>query len=455
MMTMIKVKKKLSSVFAKHFIKVHKAIKFNKYASYWLRGGRGSTKSSFIAIQIILGIMRDAKAGIMTNAIALRRYDKYCKDSVYEQLCWAIDILGCNDKWHQGLSPLSLTYIPTSQKILFRGADKPKKIKSTKFRKGYCKYIWYEEVDEFDGMEPIRVINQSLIRGGNEVITFYSYNPPKSNGNWANIEVKKTRPDRLVHHSTYKNVPKEWLGNQFITEAEHLKLTNETAYRHEYLGEEVGTGGEIFSNVTIRKITDEEIKEFDNIKRGMDFGYAIDPFSYDVSHFDTKKKRLYIFHELYEVGLSNDKAIAHVKNENKNNNLVIADSAEPKSIAEFQKNGVKCVAAVKGPDSIEYGIKFLQDLEEIIIDDERCPNTAREFLSYELEKDSNDNWKSKFPDKNNHTIDAVRYSLNLEIRNGYKYRGKDSIQQIRDDLKVRERLKAPARNEITSDYLNY
>jgi PBSX family phage terminase large subunit len=394
----------------------------NKYSHYWFKGGRGSTKSSFVAVEIILGIMDDGKNGIMSNAVALRKVKDTLKDSVYEQLCWAIDILNVDKYWDKKVSPMSLTYIPTGQKILFRGADKPKKIKSTKFRKGFCKYIWFEEVDEFEGMVPIRVILQSLMRGGDDSICFYSYNPPKSSGNWANMECKKTRADRLVHHSTYLEVPKEWLGNQFIVEAEHLKQTNELAYRHEYLGEEVGTGGEIFHNVTIRPITDDEIAGFDHLKRGVDFGYAIDPCHYGTMHFDRKRKRLYIFHELHEVGLSNEKLIRHIKTENKSNKAVTADSAEPKSIGEMLQNGLRVFPAKKGPDSIDYGIKFLVDLEEIIIDDERCPNTAREFLGYELEQDANGNWKSEYPDKNNHSIDMCRYALEDEIIAGFRYK---------------------------------
>jgi phage terminase large subunit len=115
------------------------------------------------------------------------------------------------------------------------------------------------------------------------------------------------------------------------------------------------------------------------------------------------------------VGLSNTQAIRHIQAENKQNDFLIADSAEPKSIHEFRQHGLKVKAAKKGPDSIEYGIKFLQDLEEIVIDDIRCPETAREFLTYELEKDANGNFKAKYPDVNNHSIDAVRYSLNDEI----------------------------------------
>ena len=401
---------RLAECIASSFHEVHKDIKQGKHTHYWLKGGRGSTKSSFIAIEIILGIMKDPDA----NAVALRKVKDTLHDSVYEQLAWAIDTLGVDEYWDNKTSPLSFTYLPTGQKILFRGADKPKKIKSIKFARGYCKFIWYEELDEFGGMEEIRMINQSLMRGGEKFVAFYSYNPPKSTNSWVNVESKLTRPDRLIHHSTYLSVPREWLGEQFAIEAEHLKEVNPTAYEHEYLGVETGTGGEIFTNVQCRKISDEEIEDFYNIRRGLDFGYSIDPLSYNVMHYDRKKKRLYIFHELYKVGLSNRAAYDHISQENKNNEQILADSAEPKSIHELRQYGLRIRAVKKGVDSIEYGIKFLQDLEAIIIDDERCPETAREFLTYELEKDANGNFKAGYPDKNNHSIDAVRYAMNDE-----------------------------------------
>lgn len=404
----------LKKLIAKPFYSVHNDIKQGNHTHYWLKGGRGSTKSSFISIEIILGMMRDAEAGDHTNAVALRKVGNNLKTSVHEQLLWAIDMLGVSHLWDSKISPQSLTYIPTGQKILFRGADDPKKIKSIVFAKGYCKYIWYEELDEFAGMEEIRSINQSLMRGGERFVVFYSYNPPQSVNNWVNAEAQLTRPDRLVHHSTYLDVPKEWVGEQFIIEAEHLKKTKPENYAHEYLGEVTGTGGEIFTNVKCRQITDEEIKGFYNIKRGLDFGYAIDPLAYNVMHYDRKHKRLYIFHELYKVGISNKAAAEHILKENKNNDPVYADSSEPKSINEIRQYGVRISPVKKGPDSVDYGIKFLQDLEEIIIDDVRCPETAREFLTYELEKDANGNFKAGFPDKNNHSIDAVRYALNFE-----------------------------------------
>ncbi len=405
----------LKQLIAPSFYEIHNDLKQFRHTHYWLKGGRGSTKSSFISLEVILGIMKDPQA----NAVVLRKVGQTLQGSVYEQLQWAVSVLGVEGYWVSKLSPLEMKYIADGRenKIVFRGADKPKKIKSTKFRKGYCKYIWYEEVDEFGGMEEIRTINQSLLRGGSDFVVFYSYNPPQSQSNWVNEEILKQRDDRLVHHSTYLTVPPEWLGQQFLIEAEHLKNVKPMAYQHEYMGEVTGTGGEVFTNLTIREITDAEIALFDHIARGIDWGYAADPFHYTVNHYDKTRRRLYIYYEIQMLKLSNRKAAELVKAENKRNKLIVCDSAEPKSIAEMYSYDLRVLKAKKGSDSVQYGIKWLQDLEEIVIDPKRCPNTAREFLEYELEKDANGNFKGHFPDKNNHSIDAVRYSREFDMRN--------------------------------------
>ena len=408
---------KLTDIIAPSFYDLHNDIKNNCHTHYWLKGGRGSTKSSFVSIEIILGMMKNPDA----NAVAIRKVGIYLKDSVFEQLVWAIDKLGVSNKWQVKLSPLELIYIPTGQRILFRGADKPRKLKSTKVHKGYIRYIWYEEVDEFSGITEIRTINQSLMRGGNDFNVFYSYNPPKSQRNWVNAETVKIQSDRknnalsAVHHSTYLSVPSEWLGEIFITEAEHLKKTKPEAYKHEYLGEVTGTGGEVFTNITLTEISDTQIQSFDKIKRGIDFGYATDPFVYVAAHYDSKYKRLFIFDEIYKVGMSNAQAAEKIKEKQNYSQSIVCDSAEPKSIRDLREHGLRVIGARKGPDSIEYGIKFLQSLEAIIIDSVRCPNTAREFYNYELESDGNDGFKANYPDKDNHTIDAVRYALEDEI----------------------------------------
>lgn len=416
MTTFLKTQTRLTDAIAPSFYALHRDLAEGRHSTYKLSGGRGSTKSSFVSVEIILGMMRDATQGNHTSAVAFRRYGVNLHDSVYEQLVWAIDKLGVGHLWKQTVSPLRLTYTPTGQTILFRGADKVKKSKSIKVSKGYIKYLWFEELDEFEGPEKIRSIRQSVVRGGEHFTVFYSYNPPKSQRNWVNDPVEFSSPEMVSHHSSYLTVPASWLGTLFIQEAEHLKQTKPTAYNHEYLGEITGTGAEVFTNLTARTITHEEIALFDNLHRGIDWGYASDPFHYTVNHYDKTRKRLYIFFELQQARLSNKRAAARVKAENVSNALVTADSAEPKSIDDLHDEGIRIVGARKGRDSVEYGVKWLsKELEEIIIDPNRCPNTWREFYGYELEYDQHGNLKARYPDRDNHSIDATRYSLEDEM----------------------------------------
>lgn len=404
---------KLSEVIAPAFFGLHEDIRKEKYTHYVLKGGRGSAKSSFVSIELILGILRHPQ----THAVCLRSVGNTLHDSVFSQLLWAAEVLEVSRLFKATKSPLKMVYLPTGQTILFRGADDPQKIKSIRPPFGYFRYIWFEEWNQFGGMEETRAINQSVLRGGRKFDVFYSYNPPKRINDWVNLETQISRPDRIVHHSTYKNVPEDWLGEQFVLEAEHLKKTNPTKYAHEYLGTATGTGGEIFRNVTLRSVQKREIAAFDRIRRGMDWGYAVDPFVYLVLHYDKTRRRLYIFHELYKAGLSNRLAAAEIKKENEFNREIVADSAEPKSIAEMYEYGLRVIGARKGPDSIKHGIEWLADLEEIIIDPGRCPNAAREFKTYELERDASGNFKARYPDKNNHTIDAARYALQDDMIN--------------------------------------
>lgn len=266
-------------------------------------------------------------------------------------------------------------------------------------------------------MEEIRSIIQSLLRGGSGYEVFYSYNPPKMVASWVNAEAINERSDRLVHSSTYLDVPVEWLGEQFIIEAETLKAQNELAYRNEYLGEATGTGGAVFTNITLREITDDELRRFDNISDGIDFGYAVDPVVFTQNHYDKTRKKLYIFNEIYKVGMSNKQLWEEICKQKIGHAQIIADSEEPKSIDELNSYGkLRVAGAKKGADSIDFGIKWLQNLTEIIIDLKRAPNTAREFSLYEYLKDKYGNFISRYPDLDNHTIDATRYSREQDMQ---------------------------------------
>ena len=399
---------KLTDLIAPSFYDLHWDIAEHRHTHYKLAGGRGSTKSSFVSIEVVLGMMQDPRA----NAIALRKVGRFLDESVFQQLIWAINALGVADKWKIRYSPLSLTYTPFGNKIIFRGADDPQKIKSVKLANGYFKYIWFEERSEFDGEEEERMILQSLMRGGSEYFVFYSWNPPKSMNNWVNQDILQSRNDTAVHHSDYRTVPSEWLGEQFYIEAESLRETKPKAYEHEYLGIATGTGGQVFENVTIRPITAEEIARFDRIYRGLDFGFGADPAAYEEMHYDKTRKRLFLFGEVYATRLGNTKLAGEIRRHNPLNRTVTADSEDPRAINALNELGIRVVGAKKGPGSVDFGMEFLADeINEIIIDQQRCPNAAREFTGYELEQDKNGNFKGSYPDKDNHTIDAVRYAL--------------------------------------------
>ena len=388
------------------------------HAEYLLKGGRGSTKSSLISISIVLGLMQDDRA----NAIIYRRVGNTIKDSVFEQMVWAIDTLGLTAAFKLRKSPFEIERIKTGQRILFRGADDPMKSKSIKLKRGhYFKYLWFEELAEFRGMEDIRVIKQSVLRGVDRAFTLYSYNPPKSANNWVNAEALKPVPGRLVHSSCYLDVPPEWLGSAFLDEAERLRLTNERAYRNEYLGEVTGTGGQVFDNLNIRPITQEEIDSFGYTYAGLDFGWFPDPLHFVRVCYDSGSRRMWIYYEYRTVKTQNRDVYTELveKHGLTSDEEVIADSQEQKSVSDFKSYGMRCVGATKGPGSVRTGIKWLQALNEIIIDPARCPAAAAEFSEYEYEKDREGNPVSAYPDKNNHSIDAVRYATNrIWLRKG-------------------------------------
>jgi PBSX family phage terminase large subunit len=396
-------------VIAPAFIDVSLDVLGNYHKHYWLKGGRGSTKSSFVALEIISGMMANRDY----NAVVLRMTQAGLGDTVFDQYLWAIDILGATELWQERRSPLKLIFKPFGTEIRFKGLDNPRRLKSTKFRHGYAKYIHYEEVDEFRGMADIRSANQSLARGGANQIFFYSYNPPKSINNWVNGHVASQvgRKNTLVHSSTYLDVPEEWLGDTFIEEAEYLKEVNYKVYEHEYLGIVTGTGAEVFPNVRTETISDEFIKGLDRIYRGLDFGFAADPLAYVEVYYDKPRQRLYFLNEIYQTRLGNAEAVNKIKASNPLNEPVIADSAEPRTIYEFKQLGLNIIPAAKGQGSIEHGIKWLQDLVEIIIDPKRTPNVLREFTNYEIEEDKHGNLKGSYPDKDNHSIDATRYAV--------------------------------------------
>lgn len=405
---------RLSSLIAPAFYDVHWDLQDGKHTYYDLYGGRGSTKSSFISVEIVMGIMQDPAA----NAVVFRKVASTIGTSVFEQIIWAINELGVSDFWKCTTNPFKATYKPTGQVIIFRGLDKAKKMKSIKVSKGYIKYLWFEELDEFAGEEEIRSVQQSVLRGGPKFVVFKSFNPPISKSNWANQYVTKPRRGALRHKSCYLNVPREWLGEQFFDDAEDLKETNPRAYEHEYLGNAVGTGGEVFDNLEIREITQAERSHFDNIFMGIDWGWYPDPFHWGKMHYDSTRRFLYIYDEFRVNKMSNAEtwnSLVMLKGVT-GSDLITADSAEPKSVADYRDYGALCREAIKGPDSIRYGIKWLQSLKKIVIDPVTAPETAKEYSKYEYERTESGEVMSALPDSDNHSIDMTRYAMERVYR---------------------------------------
>lgn len=400
---------RLSDIISPAFVEPHRAVKAHEVSEVVSKGGRASTKSSWISVELVLLILKDPQI----HACVFRKYGNTLRTTVYAQIVWAIAQLGLTRKFRCTVSPMECVYIPTGQKIMFFGMDDPGKVKSIKVPFGYIGVDWFEELDQFDGPEQIRNVEQSTLRGGPFSMTFKSFNPPAMARNWANRYALEEKPGKLVHHSTYLTTPPEWLGPRFLADAEHLQATNPTAYRHEYLGEVVGSGTQVFENLQLRDISDEEISQFDRITNGVDWGWYPDPWAWNRMHYDAARRTLYLFSELTRHRTSNQDTAALLMELIPQDELVIADSAEEKSVSDYKAFGLNCRASEKGPGSVAYSMKWLQSLTAIVIDPGRCPDTAREFTEYEYERDPKTNEVMEgYPDVANHHIDAVRYGTN-------------------------------------------
>ncbi len=399
---------RLSEIIGPAFYGVARDVVQHGHTHYDFSGGRGSLKSSTVSILAPLLLMQERNRSC--HALVLRKVANTIRDSVYAQYIWAIGELGVAAYWEAKVSPMELIYKPTGQKIMFRGADDPMKIKSIKVPFGYIAVTHFEEKDQFAGRSEIRTILQSTMRGGERYWNFESYNPPISRDNWANKDSLEKRADRLCHSSTYLEAPREWLGEQFIAESEHLKATDERAYQHEYLGIPVGTGGNVFENLELREITDEEIASFDHIYQGVDWGYYPDAFAFIRMAYDSARNTIYFLDEYYCHKKSNAETAQWILSKGYTDAYILCDSAEPKSVADFRAMGLPAKSAAKGPGSLDYSMKYLAR-RKIVIDRRRTPHACDEFVSYEYERNKDGEIISGYPDANDHVISAARYGL--------------------------------------------
>ena len=385
------------------FVDINREIQPN--IAYVFEGGRAALKSSFISLKII----EILKNNPMMHACVTRQVAATLKDSVYNQMKWAISTLGLNEEFSFKVSPLEILYKKTGQIIYFRGLDDEMKLKGIKPPFGYVGILWKEEKDQMKGPAQERSVNQSVLRGGMDSYDFSSYNPPKSKSSWVNKEKLTLNPNRVIHKSTYLDAPTQWLGKKFLDDAEHLKEVNPSAYEHEYLGEANGDGGNVFEYLEIRTITDDEVNKMDRIYPGVDFGWYPDQYCYLRTYYDAARERIYLIDELYVNKWSNQQTGQWIIDKGYDDYAFICDSAEPKSIGDYRDMGLPARAAIKGPGSVEYGFKFLQG-KTIVIDPARTPNAHREITEYEYERDKDGNVITGYPDGNDHAISALRYA---------------------------------------------
>lgn len=406
---------KLSEVLAPSFRDVHRALKNGDANQFVLKGGRGSAKSSFVSVEMIIQLIKHPDI----HAVVMRKVANTMRTTVFAQYVWAYTVLGLQNRFKAAVAPMEIVYKPTGQKIMFFGADDPGKIKSIKVPFGYIGLLHFEELDQFSGEEEVRNIEQSVLRGGEIAIEFKSFNPPKTLMNWANKYCKLDKPGQIIHSSDYRNVPAEWLGQRFLDDAEYLKSINPSAYEHEYLGIPNGNGGMVFENAVAETITDEQISHFDRVLNGVDWGYYPDPWAFNRVHYDSARRTLYVFDEMNANKKGNKETAEMLLSHGLTiEDRITADSAEPKSVADYNKLGLKCVGAKKGPGSVEYSMKWLQSLVKIAIDPVRCPHTYKEFTCYEYERTKDGEVISGYPDKDDHHISAVRYATEQIWRRG-------------------------------------
>lgn len=424
------MKVKMSEIISPHFRKFWIVSRKKEHLRYVLKGGRGSGKSFHIPLRTVSDIIE-----YPVSALVMRKVQNTIQKSVFQQIKAATLVMGVSHLFKFTPSKLEITYLPRGNKLYFAGADDPEKLKSIKDAQFPVAILWIEELAEFKTEDEVTTIENSVLREelegkivseaenrkkkyGFDYSFYYSYNPPKRKQSWVNKKYESAFVDKntFVDHSTYLDNPH--LSKKFIEEAENVKKNKPLKYQWEYEGKAIGSGVVPFTNLVFREIPDKEFMTFDNIHQGLDWGYGPDPFAFVRMHYDSRRRRLYFMDELYGSKLSNREVAEWILKKKYHDVMTIADSTEPKSISEIKTYGIRIKAAKKGPGSVEFGERWLDDLEEIVIDPRRTPNTAKEFEDIDYQTDADGDQKPKLEDKDNHTIDATRYGTEPLRRKG-------------------------------------
>ena len=387
------------------------------YKDFWtnrqryrmLKGSRGSKKSTTQSLWVIWNMMKYSDA----NTLVIRKVFKDHKDSTYAQLNWAINRLEVSHLWYSKLSPLEIIYIPTGQKILFRGLDDPMSITSITVEHGYLCWVWFEEFYQISSENDFNMVDMS-VRGNIPEPLFKqvtgTFNP------WNERHWIKERffdnPDNDTFANTTTYECNEFLGADDIRLFEEMKLRNPRRYNVEGLGNWGVAEGLVYENWYEESFTVSDIlqqRPWVKSAFGLDFGYTADPTAFSCNIIDLENKILWTFDEHYQKGMLNTQIAAMIEYKGYNKEEIIADCAEPKSIEEIKRLGISRIkAARKGKDSVINGIQFIQQFKHII--HPKCTNTILEKNNYAW--DTKNGKQLNVPvDEYNHLMDAERYAV--------------------------------------------
>lgn len=402
------------------------------HSEYIGESGRGSLKSTvLLSLAPVMLMLKDPRL----CGVAFRRVGNTLRDSIFASLVSAIRRLGVESEFEWTTSPMRISRPSTRQVILFRGLDDEEKAKSLTLDDPglYIGFACWEEFDQQKGERAVRRVEQTIKRGAAPMFwTFRAFNTPADPEHWAHLYAARMEGsgEALVMRSTYLDVPPEFLGEEFLADAERLKAVSEEAYRNEYLGEAVGLTGRVFANVEAQEISQEQAASLKWIRRGIDWGFQQDPFVWLTVGYDRKTSDLYILDELFNTETLDGANIERAKERmaerdesgavlrtadgspvfkrHRPENECRCDAAAPKDIATWRAGGIEAVGASKRVPVAD-GIRWLAKRRRIVIDRKRCPLAYQEFTRYRALEDDEGRFLG-YPDKDNHAIDAVRYA---------------------------------------------